>query len=183
MRGSSKGSGCLLLNTLLAANATNCSGGITDAGHNLSSDGTCNFTNLSSLNNTDAKLGELSNNGGPTVTMALLPGSPAIDAGDTSLAPATDQRGFPRPAGSAADIGAFEYGSVMPTLAVSRSGATGLNILASGNANQPCRLLMSMDLSSWVPIATNQFGSGGTVLFYDTCAPGSACRFYRLVMP
>ena len=52
--------------------------------------------------------------------MALLPGSPAIDAGDTSLAPATDQRGFPRPAGAAADIGAFEYGSVMPTLAISR---------------------------------------------------------------
>ena len=66
--------------------------------------------------------------------MALLPGSPAIDAGNTSLAPATDQRGFPRPAGLAADIGAFEYGSVMPTIAISRSGATGLNILGSGNA-------------------------------------------------
>jgi BspA type Leucine rich repeat region (6 copies) len=46
--------------------------------------------------------------------MALLPGSPAIDAGNTSLAPATDQRGVPRPAGLAADIGAFEYGSVVP---------------------------------------------------------------------
>ena len=63
----------------------------------------------------DPKLGPLANNGGPTLTMALLPGSPAIDAGNTSLAPATDQRGFPRPAGLAADIGAFEYGSVMPT--------------------------------------------------------------------
>jgi hypothetical protein len=115
--------------------------------------------------------------------MALLPGSPAIDAGNTSLAPTTDQRGFPRPAGLAADIGAFEYGSVMPTLAVSRSGATGLNILASGNAGKSCRLLWSTNLSSWVPMATTQIGSGGTVLFYDTCAPGSACRFYRLVMP
>ena len=86
------------------------------------------------MNNTDPKLGPLANNGGPTLTMALLPGSPAIDAGDTSLAPATDQRGFPRPAGLAADIGAFEYGSVMPTIAISRSGATGLNILGSGNA-------------------------------------------------
>jgi hypothetical protein len=131
----------------------------------------------------DPKLGPLADNGGPTLTMALLPGSPAIDAGNTSLAPATDQRGFPRPAGWAADIGAFEYGSVMPTLTISRSGATGLNILTSGNANQPCRLLMSMDLSSWAPIATNQIGGGGTVLFYDTLAPGGACRFYRLVMP
>jgi hypothetical protein len=61
---------------------------------------------------TDPKLGPLADNGGPTLTMALLPGSPAIDAGNTSLAPATDQRGFARPAGLAADIGAFEYGSV-----------------------------------------------------------------------
>jgi hypothetical protein len=132
---------------------------------------------------TDPKLGPLANNGGPTLTVALLPGSPAIDAGNTLLAPVTDQRGFPRPAGLAADIGAFEYGSVMPTIAVSRSGATGLNILASGNANQRCRLLSSTDLATWVPIATNYIGSGGTVLFSDACAPGGACRFYRLVMP
>ena len=114
----------------------------------------------------DPKLGPLADNGGPTLTMALLPGSPAIDAGNTSLAPTTDQRGFPRPAGLAADIGAFEYGSVMPTIAVSRSGATGLNILASGNAGQSCRLLSSTDLSSWVPIATNQIGSqrNGSIL-------------------
>ena len=132
---------------------------------------------------TDPKLGPLTNNGGPTLTMALLPGSPAIDAGNTSLAPATDQRGFPRPAGLAADIGAFEYGSVMPTLAVSRSGASGLNLLGTGNAGQLCRLLSSPDLSSWVPIATNQIGTNGTVLFYDTCGSGAACRYYRLVMP
>jgi len=61
----------------------------------------------------DPKLGPLADNGGPTLTMALLPGSPAIDAGNTSLAPTTDQRGFPRPAGLGADIGAFEYGSVL----------------------------------------------------------------------
>ena len=41
--------------------------------------------------------------------MALLPGSPAIDAGDVSNAPATDQRGFPRDAQP--DIGAYEYSS------------------------------------------------------------------------
>ena len=141
-------SGAAMLNTLLTDNEPggNCLGDITDLGHNLSSDATCAFTSVGSMNNTSALLGPLADNGGPTLTMALLPGSPAIDAGNTSLAPATDQRGFPRPAGLAADIGAFEYGSVMPTLAVSRSGATGLSILASGNANQPCRLLMSLDL-------------------------------------
>jgi hypothetical protein len=90
---------------------------------------------------------------------------------------------YPRPASLAADIGAFEYGFVMPAIAVSRSGATRLNILGSGNAGQWCRLLMSTDLSSWVPVATNEIGSDGTVLFNDNCAPGGACRFYRLVMP
>ena len=53
----------------------------------------------------------LAANGGPTQTHALLPGSPAIDAGGTSAngCPATDQRGFPRPQGGACDIGAFEF--------------------------------------------------------------------------
>jgi hypothetical protein len=63
----------------------------------------------------DPKLGPLQNNGGPTATMALLPGSPAIDAGDDSVLGAplfltTDQRGagFPRKVGAHVDIGAFE---------------------------------------------------------------------------
>jgi hypothetical protein len=131
----------------------------------------------------DAKLGPLADNGGSTLTMALLPGSPAIDRGNTSLAPAIDQRGFPRPAGSAADVGSFEYGSVMPNLAISRSGAAGFDFIASGNTGQLCRLLISSDLSSWFPIATSQIGGDGTTLFHDTCAPGRACQFYRVVMP
>jgi hypothetical protein len=63
----------------------------------------------------DPKLGPLQNNGGPTSTMALLPGSPAIDAGDDAVLGAplfltTDQRGpgFPRRSGVHVDIGAFE---------------------------------------------------------------------------
>ncbi len=180
-----KTTGARLINTLLGENILggNCSGTITDLGHNLSSDSTCAFTNVGSMNNTPSLLGPLTNNGGPTVTMALLPGSPAIDAGDSAAAPLTDQRGFPRPAGLAADIGAFEFGSVMPTIAISRTGATGLSIQASGNAGQTCRLLCSTDRSSWIPVATNHFGSNGTVLFSDTCVPGSGCRFYRLAMP
>ncbi len=176
--------GAHLLNTVSSSNTPgNCFGYITDAGHNINSDATCAFTNVGSLNTTDPLLGPLANNGGPTLTMALLPGSPAIDAGDNAALLFTDQRGFPRPAGSAADIGAYEFGSVMPTIAISRTGATGLSLQASGNAGQTCRLLSSTDRSNWIPVATNRFGSNGTVLFYDTCAPGSACRFYRLVMP
>jgi hypothetical protein len=53
-------------------------------------------------------LGPLADNGGPTQTMALLSGSPAIDAGSNPANLATDQRIYPRVVGAAADIGAFE---------------------------------------------------------------------------
>jgi parallel beta-helix repeat protein len=55
---------------------------------------------------TVALLAHLGNYGGPTPTLALLPGSPAIDAGLTTGAPASDQRGEGRV--NAVDIGAFE---------------------------------------------------------------------------
>ena len=54
----------------------------------------------------DPLLGPLQDNGGPTFTHALLPGSPAINAGDNTGAPPTDQRGEPRIA--TVDIGAYE---------------------------------------------------------------------------
>lgn len=60
------------------------------------------------LTNTNAKLGPLQDNGGTTFTHALLTGSPAIDGGNDSAAPATDQRGTSQPQDSASDIGAFE---------------------------------------------------------------------------
>lgn len=55
----------------------------------------------------DARLAPLANYGGPTPSIPPLPGSPAIDAA-TSSTMATDQRGAPRPAGTARDIGAVE---------------------------------------------------------------------------
>ncbi len=56
----------------------------------------------------DPMLAPLGNNGGLTQTMALLPGSPAIDAGENTICPATDQREIIRPQGSQCDIGAYE---------------------------------------------------------------------------
>jgi predicted outer membrane repeat protein len=64
----------------------------------------------------DPMLDGLADNGGPDLTMALLPGSPAIDAGDDANCEATDQRGIPRPQGAHCDIGAFEaIGGIVPT--------------------------------------------------------------------
>lgn len=65
-------------------------------------------------------LGPLTNNGGPTQTHALLPGSPAIDAGSNANCPSTDQRGQTRPkdgdgnATATCDIGAFEKEAAPP---------------------------------------------------------------------
>jgi hypothetical protein len=57
-------------------------------------------------------LGFLQNNGGPTLTHALLPGSPAIDAGDPNFTPPPfyDQRGpgFDRVVNGRIDVGLFE---------------------------------------------------------------------------
>jgi hypothetical protein len=99
-----------LLNTLLAHSTSggNCSGMVFDLGHNLSSDNSAGFYAAGSLNNTDPVLAPLDNYGGPTLTMALLAGSPAIDGGDPVSYPPADQRGHARPFGSAPDIGAFE---------------------------------------------------------------------------
>ena len=86
-------------------------GTITSLGHNLigNTAGSTGFSATGDLLNVDAKLGPLADNGGPTKTHALLPGSPAIDAANPATSPATDQRGVIRPQGASADIGAFEH--------------------------------------------------------------------------
>jgi len=92
---------------------------LTSKGYNIESPGdTCGFgqgTDKTGVSADDLKLGELVDNGGPTETHALLPGSVAIDAIpqaeclDADGQPlTTDQRGQPRPGGTMCDVGAFE---------------------------------------------------------------------------
>jgi hypothetical protein len=95
-------------------------GQATSLGYNLSSDdGAGILTGTGDQINTDPMLGPLQDNGGPTFTHALLPGSPAIDAGDPSFAPppSFDQRGpgFDRVSGGRIDIGSFELQVSGPT--------------------------------------------------------------------
>jgi hypothetical protein len=107
----SSGGTAILRNTIAAnsAGGKECRGLITDLGGNLSypDSTTCPGIHLNPL------LGPLQDNGGPTKTMALGAGSPAIDAADdaTCAAPPVnnlDQRGITRPQGAHCDIGAFE---------------------------------------------------------------------------
>jgi hypothetical protein len=102
------GNSILAWNTTDPTSSANSSGAVIDAGNNLSSDATPALISAGSVNNVDPLLGPLANNGGPTFTFPLLPGSPAIDTANPSGAPATDQRGVSRPQGPAPDIGAHE---------------------------------------------------------------------------
>ena len=124
-------------------NQSNASGAvITSQGFNLVGDNTdFVFTPMAgdlvgtAANPIDALLGPLQDNGGPTLTHALLSGSPAIDTaactdanGDPVL---TDQRGIPRPHGAACDIGAFEVSNKPPT-----AGAGGPSDVDEGGSVQ-----------------------------------------------
>ncbi len=97
----------------LGENIFNNGGTVTSDGYNLSSDDGGGYLNgPGDRINTDPLLGPLQDNGGPTFTHALLPGSPAIDAGDPNFHPPpfNDQRGCPfdRVFNGRIDIGSFE---------------------------------------------------------------------------
>jgi predicted outer membrane repeat protein len=99
-----------LKNTIVAGNLQNstpnqCAGNIGDDGYNLDSGTTCGFANHA-LNSTDPLVKALSNNGGPTDTMALQSASPARDSAGPGC-PTLDQRGQPREA--ICDRGAYEF--------------------------------------------------------------------------
>jgi hypothetical protein len=109
---------------------------ITDLGDNLIGSGG-GFTNGvdGDIVGQNPLLGSLANNGGPTLTYALLAGSPAIDAGSNGLIPSgttTDQRGpgFARISGTSVDIGAFEVQQSTPEPATYVTSILGLAILA-----------------------------------------------------
>jgi hypothetical protein len=100
-------------------NPEDCNGTLTSLGNNiLRTEADCSVSG-SGVTVADPLLGPLADNGGPTQTQALLPGSPAIDAGNVDGCTdsfgallASDQRGHQRPANGGGslrcDIGAFE---------------------------------------------------------------------------
>jgi uncharacterized repeat protein (TIGR01451 family) len=128
-------------NTIFAGNtgaSPNCFF-VSDGGYNLDDGSSCNFDSANhSLSNVDPLLDPagLQDHGGPTQTIALEPGSPAIDAIPSAVngcgtTITTDQRGISRPQGSGCDIGALEFVQPGADLAIAKSGEP--NPVLSGN--------------------------------------------------
>jgi CSLREA domain-containing protein len=162
----------MLRNTIVAGNGVDVVGdpSVTSNGHNLIGNiGSSSGWVASDLTGTsgqprDPQLGPLQSNGGPAPTMALLAGSPAIDAADDSVlgAPSnltSDERGLSRPIGSHVDIGAYEldHAQTGATLTVN----TTLDDADGMCGETRCTLRDAL-------IAANAAGGGDTVLF----APG-----------
>ncbi len=157
-------------NTIVAGNSApsgpDISGTVSSRGYNLigNASGSGGFVSTD-LTNVNPVLGILQNNGGPTPTVALLPGSPAIAAGSVTLIPAgitTDQRGLPRTVNGKVDIGAFQ--------------SRGFTITISAGSNQ--RVLVNTAFASPLFVTVSSpFGDpvqGGLVTFSAPTSGASA---------
>jgi predicted outer membrane repeat protein len=161
-------------NTIIAANSSpigpdvdSAAGTLSDSGYNLIGVGDgVQFVNGqnhdlvgTSANPLNPLLGPLQNNGGSVPTMALLPGSPAIDAGTSTGAPTADQRGINRV--GATDIGAFE--------------SRGFNItITGGNQQAIANSAFASPLSVQVTSAYGEPVQGSGVTFSAPASGASA---------
>jgi hypothetical protein len=153
-----------------------------DGGYNLDDGTSCGFGSAAhSLSSTDPLLDPagLRTNGGPTQTIALLPGSPAIDAipsgvNGCATTLTSDQRGVTRPAGSGCDIGAFEF--VVTTLPIAidiKPGGVPNPINPGSNGTTPVAILSTPSFSapSQVDTASLKFGRTGSESSLASCSP------------
>ena len=145
----------------------------------------------------DPMLGPLQNNGGPTLTRALLAGSPAIDKGHTSGS-FFDQRGFIRSVdfpnidnalggdGDGGDIGAFEFGA-QPLRITSITRLTNGHVVLQGigvpsNAHT-IEAAPDPNADSFGSNGSATSDGSGLLQHNDAGAVGLTKRFYRLSFP
>ncbi len=168
--------GTLTVQNTIVANNTgggNCAfvgGTFTDGGNNLESAATCGFGGAVGQG-VNPLLGSLASNGGPTQTMALLPGSPAINRGSNAKAVdqngsalTTDQRGagFNRIFGALVDVGAYEFSCAItfPHTVAADDSADLVNAVACANANGPgTNDVINLTDSTYTLNAANSFST------------------------
>jgi hypothetical protein len=189
-----------ILNAGSGGTLANDLGAIISDGYNLSSDAGAGFlTAISDQINTNPKLGPLANNGGPTLTMLPLFGSPAIDAGADSVTNclATDQRGCPRCSGAHVDIGAVEAqwapANQPPLLSnfgwtwTAHGGVQCFQFTFSSAANADFTVLattnLALPLADWTMLAPVIQCAPGQYQFTDPQATNFPQQFYRVISP
>ena len=163
------------------------------------SDGSTGFTN-SLLNDivgtgtpVDPMISAVNNNGGLVGTCALLPVSPAMDAGDDTLigAPSnlmTDARSYPRKAGAHVDIGAYEYQLVTLPI-VSRTAVTvdGVRVSCTNTPGVAFTVLGTTDftlpIDNWDILGQMTEIAPGQFQWVDPDYPSYDFRFFRLRSP
>jgi hypothetical protein len=142
----------------------------------------------------DPLLGPLQHNGGLTDTMALMPGSPAIDQG-SSFGLTTDQRGDPRPfdfpgtpnpaGGDGSDIGAFEVQQTCEVQPLPTNGCHALTVSIAGSgagsvsgAGISCRPVCSVSYGAGMPVALSATAAPGSTFagWSGACSGGGSCQ-------
>jgi hypothetical protein len=179
-----------LANTILNAGSGgltigNFTATVTSQGHNLSSDNAGGFlVGAGDKPNTNPMLDTLKNNGGPGDTLALLAGSPAINAGDDTKAPATDERFFSHVGVS--DIGAFESNGVLAVLkitSIAHLPSGHLILQGLGAVSAIHNVEASPDLGHFSFLGEATSNGAGNFQFDDAGAVGLTQRFYRVTLP
>jgi predicted outer membrane repeat protein len=121
--------------------------------HSLVQDGCPSGATCTDLIPGDPLLGSLGLYGGAVPTSPLLPGSPAIDAGNNPTCAAADARGIARPQGAACDLGAFESRG----FSLAKTGGDGQSGFLGADFSSPLGVAVSS--SSGEPV------NGGQVIF------------------
>jgi hypothetical protein len=140
----------------------------------------------------DPLLGPLQDNGGPTWTHALRPGSPALDAGHSGGL-ATDQRGGARavrsttnsPPGDGSDIGAFEAGGFVRLTSLTRTNRTAHLQFTKDATTAPVPLYhvqrrAAFGIGDWETLPPGPIGSTNTLVPFPDPSATNAQNFYRV---
>jgi predicted outer membrane repeat protein len=130
----------------------------------------------------DPRLGPLADNGGPTLTYALLPDSPARGAGSLDFATVTDQRGLPRVVDGETDLGAYQTQTAVAPPLVVASDPSGVTAPPVDHAlvtfNHP------MDPASLLPARFRLTGPAGGIPVTDVAAvPSTDDHQFAIAFP
>jgi hypothetical protein len=189
----SGGGSFALTSSLIASNtapgAPDVNGPFNSGGYNLigNTNGSTGFGSANDQLNVASLLGPLGDYGGPTPTIALRAGSPAIDKG-TSFGLTTDQRGFARTlddlsvgnANGGTDIGAFEVDPNFRIVDMRRVGSdVALSLMTVLGRNYRAEYTNNLASGAWTIFTSNAPGNGYLLWLTNSGGANQQQRFFR----